>query len=64
MIPEMRRFRKWLALALAVFLLAGLSGLAQGQGGGGTNLYLPFISRGVSAPVLKFERLGCYSSWV
>lgn len=63
MIPEMRRFRKWLALALAVFLLAGLSGLAQGQGGGGTNLYLPFISRGVSAPVLKFERLGCYSSW-
>ncbi|WP_322508146.1 VCBS repeat-containing protein [Anaerolinea sp.] len=63
MIPDLSGFRKWLALALAVFLLAGLSGLAQGQTGSGTTLYLPLVSRGVSAPVLKFERLGCYSSW-
>lgn len=63
MIPDLRRFQKWVVLALETLFLAGLSGYVQGQSGSGTNLYLPFVSRGFSAPVLKFERLGCYSSW-
>ncbi len=26
-------------------------------------IYLPLVTRGISAPVLKWQRAGCYSSW-
>jgi hypothetical protein len=46
--------------ATAVLVLFAAQSGASAQGG---NIYLPLVSRGFGAPVLKWQRGGCYSSW-
>ncbi len=48
-------------LAILPLALAPLD--APVLGAGGVSVYLPLVSRGLSAPVLKWQRGGCYSSW-
>lgn len=52
------KFRTGLMLIFLLFLPASV----QAQGGENP-LYLPFVSRGLSAPQLKWAYGGCYSSW-
>lgn len=46
---------------LFVTVLGAVSLTASAQSGG--NIFLPLVARGLSAPTLKWQRGGCYSSW-
>ncbi len=51
-----------LRLGLAILLLLSLPALAKAQSGD-NRLFLPLVSRGLSAPQLKWAYGGCYNSW-
>jgi hypothetical protein len=49
-------------LAGVLLLLAGWT-LPSASAQSGSTIYLPLVARGFGAPVLKWQRGGCYSSW-
>lgn len=48
---------------LAALPLALAPAGAPVLGAGGVTVYLPLVRRGISAPALKWQKGGCYSSW-